>query len=159
MEKSARCHACRKEVAETPRVCPHCGAPNPTLESAATRKIVAVLLVVIVAAIAVDLFHGRRATSTAAYTPGRTYLIAKRGIACLTLDALGRAAQLRPTAVEEVRQFGCLLLLPDKEWRVQVLDTSATALKVRVFAPDPSLNDFTGWTDPDTVSPEPAPQA
>ena len=70
MQKSARCHACRKEVTEAPRVCPHCGAPNPTLKYPATGKIVVILSVVIVTAIAMDLLHDRSATSTSNYTRG-----------------------------------------------------------------------------------------
>lgn len=155
MQKSARCHACRKEVTEAPRVCPHCGAPNPTLKYPATGKIVVILSVVIATAIAMDLLHDRSATSTSNYTRGRSYGIAKRGVACLTAEALAKAAQTGAAGADEARHLGCLLLLPDKEWHVEVLDTNGSALKVRLFAPDPDLKDFTGWTEPDTINPEP----
>lgn len=156
MKKIPRCHACRKEVAETPRVCPHCGAPNPTLEYDVTKKIVAAFSVVILAAIAVDLFHDRGAIS--AYTPGRNYRVAKDGVACLTMEALGRANQLGMVTVDQAEKLGCLLLRPDQISHVKILDKNATALKVRLFALNPRIKDFAGWTAPDSISPQPEPE-
>jgi hypothetical protein len=110
------------------------------------------LSLVILAAIGVLLFHDRLTRSV--FTPGKTYRLAKNGVACLTLEALGKATRLGTARADEAKKFGCLLLRPDGDSHVEVLDQNAIALKVRLIAADPSVNDFTGWTDPDNVSPQ-----
>jgi hypothetical protein len=147
MGNSGHCHACGKEVAENPRVCPRCGAPNPTLKYNVTKPIVVAVSAVILFSLIADVLHNRSPT----FVAGRTYPIAKNGLVCVTLAGLAKA---RERGAAEAEKLGCLPVAPDDHPHVKVLDSNATTVKVRVVAPSLPLNNFQGWTAADNLSPE-----
>ena len=151
MKNSARCHACRREVAGTPRVCPHCAAPNPTFEYSVTKPIVVAVSAVILLSIVADVLHDR----SPQYVAGQTYPIAKSGLVCLTLKDLAKTKEQGGATPDEAERLGCLPLESDRNPQVKVLDEDTTAVKVRVLAPNRRVNNFEGWTAADNISPEP----
>ena len=151
----AHCHACRKEVVDTPRVCPHCAAPNPTFEYSVTKPIAMAVSVVILLSIIADIRHSRGPQ----YVAGLTYPIVKDGLVCLTLDGLTKANARGGDTSVEVEKLGCLPLVSATHLQVKVLDTNATAAKVLVLAPTLQVNNFQGWTAVDNLGPEPEPEA
>jgi hypothetical protein len=150
MKNSARCHACRREVFDVPRVCPHCAAPNPTFEYNVTKPIVVAVSIVILLSIIADLRHNR----TPEYVAGQTYPVAKNGLVCLTLRGLYKAKERGGGNSDEVTRLGCLPLPSDQHPQVKVLDKNPTAVKVVVLAPNLQVNNFQGWTAVDNLSPE-----
>jgi hypothetical protein len=154
MKNSARCHACRKEVDDIPRVCPHCAAPNPTYEYSVMKPIVAAVSVVILLSIIADVRHNRRPE----YVAGETYPIVKDGPVCLTLNGLTKANARGGNTSDEWEQLGCLALATDPNSQAKVLDTNASVAKVVVFAPKLPVNNFEGWTAVDNLGPEPEPE-
>jgi hypothetical protein len=150
----AHCHACRKEVFEAPRVCPHCAAPNPTFEYSVTKPIVVAVAIVIVLSIISDVLHNRKPE----YVAGLTYPIVKDGLVCLTLDGLAKANARGGDTSDAVDKLGCLPLAPDQNSQVRVLDSNATAVKVQILAPKLQVNNFQGWTAADNLGPEAEPE-
>ena len=148
--KKSRCHACRKEVVDAPRVCPHCAAPNPTFEYSVTKPIVVAVATIILLSIVADLMHNR----SPEYVAGQTYPIAKDGMVCLTLKGLVKANQGGASS-DEMEQLGCLPLASDQHPQAKVLDSNSTAVKVLVLAPNLPVNNFRGWTAAANLSPEP----
>jgi hypothetical protein len=51
------CHECKKEVAETAKVCPHCGVANPAA-TASTRALSALITLILAGAAAWYFFGG-----------------------------------------------------------------------------------------------------
>jgi RNA polymerase subunit RPABC4/transcription elongation factor Spt4 len=149
MNQSTHCHACRKEVEETPRVCPHCGAPNPTLAYGVTKPIVVAVAIVIVLSVIADVFHSRKPL----YVKGHTYPIAKKGVVCLTLNGLAKAKNATP---EEAERLGCLSLAPDRQSQVKFIEKDKAAVRVIVLAPNRRANNFQGWTAAENLSLDPA---
>ncbi len=149
MKQSTHCHACRKEVEETPRVCPHCGAPNPTLAYGVTTPIIMAVATVIVLSLIADVLHSRKPL----YFKGHTYPIAKNGVVCLTLSGLAKAKNATP---DEAERLGCLPLAPDRNSQVKFLEKDKTAVKVIVLAPNRRVNNFQGWTAAENLSLDPA---
>jgi hypothetical protein len=148
--KKSRCHACRKEVIDAPRVCPYCAAPNPTFEYSVTKPIVIAVSAIILLCIIADLLHNR----SPEYIAGQTYPIAKDGLVCLTLNGLAKAKERGGAASDEMEQLGCMSIAPDQHPQAKVLDTNETAVKVLVLAPNLPVNNFQGWTAADNLSPE-----
>jgi hypothetical protein len=148
--KKSRCHACRKEVVDTPRVCPHCAAPNPTYEYNVTKPIVVAVSIIIMFSIIADLLHNR----SPEYLAGQTYPIVKSGLVCLTLNGLAKANEGGGATPDQVEQLGCMALASDQYPQVKVLDRNDRAIKVLVLAPNLPVNNFQGWTAADNLSPQ-----
>ena len=151
MKNTGHCHACRREVADNPRVCPLCGAPNPTLGYSVTKPIAVAVAVIVLMSIVADVLHSRKPR----YVAGRTYPIAKNGLVCLTLKGLAKASERGAVTPEEAEQLGCLPLAPDQHPQVRVLDSDQTTVKVLVFAPNLKVDNFQGWTAADNLDPKP----
>lgn len=149
--KKTYCHACRKEVVDAPRVCPHCAAPNPTFEYNVAKPLLIAVSVIIVLSIIADVLHNRSPT----YVVGETYPIAKNGLVCLTLNGLTKANQATEVTADKAEKLGCLPLVPDEHSRVKVLDSDEKALKVLVLAPNLRVDNFQGWTAAENLNPQP----
>ena len=147
MNSSGHCHACRKEVVENPRVCPHCAAPNPTLTYSVTKPIVIAVAVIVLLSLIADVLHNRRPR----FVEGHTYTIIKDGLVCLTVTGLSKAMG---QSAAEAEKLGCLALALNDHPQVKVLDTDASAVKVLLLAPSLPVNNFQGWTAADNLGPE-----
>jgi len=151
MKNTGHCHACRKEVAGNPRVCPRCGAPNPTLGYSVTKPIAVAASVIILFSLLADVLHDRRPR----YVAGQTYPIAKTGLVCLTLKGLAKTTEGDGITPDKAAQLGCLPLVPEQHPQVRVLDVNETAVKVLVVAPNLKVDNFQGWTAAHNLDPEP----
>jgi hypothetical protein len=149
----SHCHACRKPVEGQPRVCPRCGAPNPTLTYNVTKKIMVLLGVVILVGIVGVFFHPK-GSPTDGFSVGGTYPVTKVSRVCLTVKALTNADQKDITKVDDARELGCLLIDPAVVPSVQIVDKNNLRVKVRILAPDSKFDQFEGWTDADNVGPD-----
>ena len=149
MKSTGYCHACRKEVADDPRVCPRCGAPNPTLGYNVTKPIAIAVSVVIVLSLVADLVHSRKPE----YLAGRTYPVAKDGLVCVTLNGLTKADEGRGVTLDQAEQLGCLPLAPEQHPQVRILDSAESAVKVLVSAPKLKVDNFQGWMATDKLDP------
>lgn len=152
MKSTGHCHACRKEVADNPRVCPRCGAPNPTLGYSVTKPIAVAAAIVVALSLVADVRHSRKPQ----YVAGRIYPIAKNGLVCLTLKGLAKVNERHGVTPDEAEQLGCLPLAPEQHPQVRILDSDQAAVKVLVFAPNLKVDNFQGWTAADNLDPKPA---
>ncbi len=151
MKSTGYCHACRKEVAENPRVCPRCGAPNPTLGYNVTKPIAVAVSAIVLLSIVADVLHSRKPR----YVAGQTYPIAKTGLVCLTLKGLAKTTEGGGVTPDQAAQMGCLRLAPEEHPQVRVLAKDETAVKVLVLAPNLKVDNFQGWTAADNLDPQP----
>jgi hypothetical protein len=153
-QRSSHCHACRKNVAGNPQVCPFCAAPNPTLSYDLTIRMVATFVVLIILASSATMLL-RDKSATRRYKIGLTYPVVKAGPICRTPKVLDTANQNRVVTEDQAEALGCLMLDRDKISKVTLLDKDPDVLKVHVIAPNQRADAFEGWTDVQTLGSDP----